>query len=71
MAAKEDTPVKLIATKIWRCKNQECKAWVRDEFSSDNPSCPMCKGPMGRSIRHLPAVQNKVKSKPRKPKQEW
>ncbi|QAY68302.1 hypothetical protein ET464_01935 [Paenibacillus protaetiae] len=71
VATKEDAPVKLIPTKIWRCKNQDCKAWIRDEFISTDPLCPMCKGPMGRSMRHLPAVQNKVKAQPRKPKSEY
>ena len=32
---------------------------------------PICKGPMHRSMRHLPAVQNKIKRQPRKPKSEF
>lgn len=53
---------------IWRCKRGECKAWVREELaSSDQPDCPICKGPMIRSIKHLPKL---VKKTPRKKKNE-
>ncbi|WP_028610729.1 cold-inducible protein YdjO-related protein [Paenibacillus harenae] len=65
----EEKP-KLKPTKIFKCKNQDCKAWVRDEFADAEQSCPICKGPMLRSMRHLPAVQNKAKPQPRKPLSE-
>ncbi|GKU79223.1 cold-inducible protein YdjO-related protein [Paenibacillus sp. L3-i20] len=71
MTTNSDTPVNLKPTKIWKCKNADCKAWVRDEFSTTEQLCPICKGPMLRSMRHLPPVQNKVKSQPRKPKSEF
>ncbi|MGG4147058.1 cold-inducible protein YdjO-related protein [Paenibacillus algorifonticola] len=54
-----------------KCKNPECKAWVRDEFASAEQTCPICKGPMLRSMKHLPAVQNKPKPQPRKPKSDF
>jgi len=63
-----DSKEALKPTKIWKCKNGECKAWVREEFAASEPECPICKGPMLRSIRHLPAVQNKAPRKPRAPK---
>ncbi|WP_337588336.1 cold-inducible protein YdjO-related protein [Paenibacillus gorillae] len=72
LATSEDiTKQKLLPTKILKCKNPECKAWVRDEFASSEQSCPICKGPMARSMKHLPAVQNKPKRQPRKPKSDF
>ncbi|WP_424768925.1 cold-inducible protein YdjO-related protein [Paenibacillus sp. sgz302251] len=72
MATTEDEKPKLIPTKIFKCKNPDCKVWVRDEFAAaSEQSCPICKGPMLRSMRHLPAVQNKPKRQPRKPKSEF
>lgn len=60
----------LIPVPIWRCKNKECKSWVRAELaSSANPECPICKGPMGRSMKHLPKLVKKHKA-PRKKKEE-
>lgn len=53
---------------IWRCKNTECKAWVREELAASNsPECPLCKGVMIRSVKHLPKL---VKKTPRKKKKE-
>ncbi|WP_019422121.1 MULTISPECIES: cold-inducible protein YdjO-related protein [Paenibacillus] len=71
MTTSEDTKPKLLPTKILKCRNSECKAWVRDEFATAEQSCPLCNGPMLRSIKHLPAVQNKVKPQPRKRKSEF
>jgi hypothetical protein len=48
---------------IWRCRNQECKAWIREEMvSSASPECPMCKGNMIRGIKHLPKLIKKHKA---------
>ncbi|MEO3945424.1 cold-inducible protein YdjO-related protein [Gorillibacterium sp. CAU 1737] len=44
----------LEATPIYRCKDSDCKAWVREEFLPDDKACPICKGPMLKSIKHLP-----------------
>ncbi|MFF2887405.1 cold-inducible protein YdjO-related protein [Paenibacillus sp. NPDC057967] len=66
-----DTKENLKPTKIWKCRNAECKAWVRDEFAASEQKCPICSGPMHRSMRHLPPVQNKAKSQPRKPKSDF
>lgn len=71
MAISEEEKPKLKPTKIFKCKNPECKAWVRDEFAATEQACPICKGPMSRSMRHLPAVQNKPKPQPRKPKSDF
>ncbi|UJF35823.1 cold-inducible protein YdjO-related protein [Paenibacillus hexagrammi] len=60
--SQEVTPVP-----IWKCKNTECKAWVREELaSSSTPECPMCKGPMIRSIKHLPKLVKKHKTNRKK-----
>ena len=69
MSATNTTELK--PTKILKCKNPECKAWVREEFAQPDQTCPICKGPMLRSMRHLPPVQNKVAKAPKKPKSEF
>ena len=63
--AASDKP-DLTAVPIWRCTNQECKVWLREEMaSSDSPECPMCKGNMIRGIKHLPKLIHKHKAAPR------
>jgi hypothetical protein len=53
---------------IWRCKNPDCKAWVRDELTaSDSPACPLCQGVMVRSMKHLPKLVKKHKAKKKQP----
>jgi hypothetical protein len=48
---------------IWRCKEQSCKAWIRTEMAdADSPACPICKGAMIRSMKHLPKLVNKIPS---------
>ncbi len=65
-ASKQD----LQPVPIWRCKSKECKAWIRDELASTaSPDCPICKGHMSRSMKHLPKLVKKHKAPP-KPKNE-
>jgi hypothetical protein len=53
----------VIPAPIWRCKDPSCKAWVREEMvNSSTPECPLCKGTMIRSIKHLPKLMKKYKS---------
>ncbi|WP_168122625.1 cold-inducible protein YdjO-related protein [Paenibacillus sp. HB172176] len=69
MTTKDEQKPALKPTKILRCKNPECKAWIRDIFTDKEQleqTCPICKGPMLRSMKHLPPVQNKIKRAPRK-----
>ncbi|WP_246042205.1 cold-inducible protein YdjO-related protein [Cohnella pontilimi] len=48
---------------IWRCRNRECRAWIREELAaSPSPECPMCKGSMIRGIKHLPKLIKKHKA---------
>jgi hypothetical protein len=56
----------LFPTPILKCRNADCKAWVREELSTSR-ECPLCRGEMIRSIKHLPKIVKKVKS-PRKKK---
>jgi hypothetical protein len=56
---------------IWRCKNKECKAWIREEMAaSPTPSCPLCKETMIKSIKHLPKLVKKYKA-PKKPESSF
>ena len=71
MTTSEDNKPELKPTKILKCRNKECKVWVRDEFAEAEQSCPICKGPMIRSIKHLAPVVNKIKRQPRKKKDEF
>ncbi|WP_274362426.1 cold-inducible protein YdjO-related protein [Paenibacillus thermotolerans] len=61
----EQTKPKLVLTKIWGCKDASCKAWVRDEFADDEAvsACPICKGPVVRSLKHLPEVKTPARRK--------
>ncbi|MFD2613159.1 cold-inducible protein YdjO-related protein [Paenibacillus gansuensis] len=56
LTEEQASPV-LEPTPIYRCKQPECKAWVREEYASEDKACPLCKEPMARSIKHLPVVQ--------------
>ncbi|PYI51796.1 cold-inducible protein YdjO-related protein [Paenibacillus flagellatus] len=64
METEMDVPKPEVApVPIWRCRNAECKAWVREELAdSASPACPLCKGAMVRSIKHLPKLVKKAKS---------
>lgn len=66
----QDPKPNLIPVPIWRCKDKECKAFIREELaSSPSPECPLCKGPMIRSLKHLPELVKKYKA-PKKEKTE-
>ncbi|CAM3619384.1 cold-inducible protein YdjO-related protein [Marinicrinis lubricantis] len=57
---------------IWRCRNNECKAWMRKEMSDDDsPGCPLCGGPMLRGIRHLPKLDKKPIRKKKSEQPAW
>ncbi|MBD2844153.1 hypothetical protein IDH44_03050 [Paenibacillus sp. IB182496] len=66
--AVPDEPAKpeLEPTKIFKCRDAACRAWVREEFATEQQVCPICGGPMLRSIRHLPAIPG-VKKKRKAP----
>lgn len=57
---------------IWRCTDAVCKAWVREELAGvSQPACPICKGPMIRSIKHLPKLVKKTPKKKKKEEPSW
>jgi hypothetical protein len=61
MPPVEEKP-KLSPVPVWRCKNSDCKAWVREELArGPSPSCPLCNGSMMRSMKHLPELVKKYK----------
>ncbi|MDO3410042.1 cold-shock protein [Saccharibacillus sp. CPCC 101409] len=46
-------------TAVWVCGKEECKGWMRDNFSFDDvPVCPICSSPMQKSVRKLPVLAN-------------
>lgn len=60
---EETNKPELSPVAIWRCKNMECKAWIREELaSSTTPSCPLCVGEMVKGMKHLPKLVKKHKA---------
>ncbi|OCA90805.1 cold-shock protein [Bacillus sp. FJAT-27225] len=54
--------VVLEATEVWECTADGCKAWIRDNFKSEDvPQCPICKSEMRRATREIQAVANTSK----------
>ncbi|MFD0049555.1 cold-shock protein [Actinomycetes bacterium NPDC127524] len=46
-------------TKVWECTSEDCKGWIRDNFtSSDKPSCPLCGSEMKEGTKMLQAINN-------------
>ncbi|MCS7464971.1 cold-shock protein [Paenibacillus doosanensis] len=62
---EQSTPeTELQQVEIFKCKDAICKAWIRKEFVTEaSPSCPLCKGPMVRSYKHVPVVKKKGNKK--------
>lgn len=53
----EDIPTEL--TVIWSCTNENCKGWMRDNFSfSATPECPKCHSSMIKDEKILDVVEN-------------
>ncbi|MCZ8516794.1 cold-inducible protein YdjO-related protein [Paenibacillus filicis] len=49
---------------VWNCKNNDCNAWIRDEFVTEAaPECPMCSEPMVQGTRAIPIKTNKSNRK--------
>lgn len=50
-------------TKVWACHNDDCKAWIRDNFSFEYvPTCQNCHSPMISSLKMLPIISNSNKN---------
>lgn len=46
-------------TKIWTCKKDLCKGWIRDDFAFMHvPTCHLCHSPMISSHKMLPLITN-------------
>nr|WP_182480679.1 cold-shock protein [Peribacillus asahii] len=46
-------------TKVWECVADDCKGWIRDNFtSSDDQKCPLCGSEMKAGTRMLQAINN-------------
>jgi hypothetical protein len=51
-----------VETTVWSCTSEDCKGWIRENFSFDTePCCPLCKGEMEKEVRMLPELQNELK----------
>ena len=46
-------------TKVWECTSEDCKGWIRDNFTSnDEHVCPLCSSEMKPGTRMLQAINN-------------
>lgn len=49
-------------TKVWVCNKEDCKGWIRDNFSFEHvPTCHHCLSPMISSVKMLPIISNSNK----------
>lgn len=63
-SASEQQTQELQQIEIWKCKQADCKAWVRKEFvTEEQPACPLCKTQMVRSYKHVPVTTKKANKK--------
>ena len=38
-------------TKVWECTSEDCKGWIRDNFTSnDEHKCPLCGSEMNSEL---------------------
>jgi rRNA maturation endonuclease Nob1 len=45
--------------KVWECVSEDCKGWIRDNFTSnDEHMCPLCGSEMQTGTRMLQAINN-------------
>jgi hypothetical protein len=63
---QDDAKPELFPTPILKCRNADCHAWVREELSTPSMKCPLCRGEMLRSYKHLPKIVKKAKSTKKK-----
>jgi len=53
----EEIPTEI--TPIWKCSNDECSGWMRDNFTfSAQPSCPHCNSSMVKGEKELQTIVN-------------
>nr|WP_134699777.1 cold-inducible protein YdjO-related protein [Ammoniphilus sp. YIM 78166] len=53
-----------VPTEVWNCESQECKGWMRKNFSLENsPECPLCQTEMKAGTRMIPQLQKEIKKR--------
>ncbi|WP_315899214.1 cold-inducible protein YdjO-related protein [Paenibacillus cremeus] len=59
-------PVQEQETSVWICIKEECKGWVREDFSFNKvPNCALCDSEMVRGTKVLPILSiEKMESNP-------
>lgn len=56
---KQDEELVKESTAVWTCEQEDCKGWMRDNFSfEDEPKCPICSSSMKRDTKMLPVLAN-------------
>ncbi|KGX91987.1 cold-shock protein [Pontibacillus halophilus JSM 076056 = DSM 19796] len=56
---KNTEEVKREDLKIWECVSEDCNAWMRDNFKTqEQPTCPICGSDMSTSVKELQVVEN-------------
>ncbi|MDT9725558.1 cold-shock protein [Xylanibacillus composti] len=55
---KKDQEEILVETKVWTCSGQQCKGWMRAEFTfqATSPQCPLCSQSMVPTTKLLPKI---------------
>lgn len=47
-----------IPTEVWECESNECKGWMRKNYSLETtPGCPLCDSPMKSGTRYIPQLK--------------
>ncbi|RXT04897.1 cold-inducible protein YdjO-related protein [Ammoniphilus sp. CFH 90114] len=56
-APEADTP-----TEVWECEANECKGWMRKNYSLDTtPNCPLCQTQMRSGTRMIPQLKKELR----------
>ncbi|MBN6188449.1 cold-shock protein [Aneurinibacillus sp. BA2021] len=55
--------VPLFEVNVWRCEKEECKGWMRQDYSfAVQPTCPFCQSDMVEEMRMLPQLSHYIGS---------
>ncbi|GIQ67520.1 cold-shock protein [Xylanibacillus composti] len=56
---RSEDEIQKMDTVVWSCTNEDCKVWIRDDYSfEDTPTCTLCGSSMQRSSKLLPVLMN-------------
>lgn len=50
----------------WECTQDGCNGWMRKNFASSHPSCPLCGNEMISGTRHITVLANSLFEKEKK-----